>query len=261
VKKEGLASWFRTLGYSLLLGLFAMTSQNAAVAKSKPIYRLKWNIGPTAANNEFREFKPGDEVLRLILQPPGLLQATEDILEPNGDLLIPKAQQLVQLVSESKIACTIHSVKKNGAESIGFFGSLKRVCLYDSNNDGLYDLRFLRATNYPAYFLLRGRLSGGMKPIRPSTLETLAPDEIDGPPRVALKLQTSEKSGYFALIADVGDDWSPFGLNAGLRGNVTQLPLSFEFYGGIVDVKKSSNGTYLIRTRGTFSAQDLDFWD
>jgi hypothetical protein len=261
VSEEKSISWFRGGRYCLFLGLLLLTNQSGVTATSNPIYRLKWNVAPTAGNDVFREYKPGDEVLRLPLQPLGLFETTDDIVENNGDLLIPKGQQVVQIVSDAKIACTIHSVKKNGLESIGFFGSLKRICLYDSNVDGLYDQRFLRATNYPAYFLLRGRLSGGMKEIRPTKLESISPDKVFAPPRVALKLKASEKSERFALVADVGGDWSPFNLIDGLSGKTSQLPQSFEFYGGIIDVKKSPSGRFLIRTRGTFSAQDLDFWD
>lgn len=241
--------------------LAAGALQTAAAAQSQ-IYRMVWDIPSQSALTQTSDLVGGTEFARLKLTPPGLFQATSDVVEPDGALLVSAGTQLVRLQSAMQIACTFGPTKKNGGESVLFAGSLKRVCLLDADNDGKFEARFLRATNGPAFFLLRGRFSDRVQPILPTRLALIDPNLIENGPRLAIRLaKRSNPDTSVFLEADVGGERSPLPLEITIRADVSQLPATFDLYGGTIQVTKALNNKFAVRVLRPFHSQALDFWD
>lgn len=237
-------------------------SASAGAPDAQPIYRLVWNIAPQNPMAEAREIAPGGAVARLKLTPPALFSAPRDIVDEKGEVLVAAGMQLVGLKSDAVIACTIHSVPKPGGQALLFLGALKRVCLIDADRDGAFETRFLRATNAPAFFLLRGRLSDRQQPILPIRLTRLDPEDIYRGPRIVIMLSKSSRTDKtIVLDTDVGNDDRPFSLSAKVRVSGALLPTVVDLYGARIEVSKGPAGTITVRALTPFQAEALDFWD
>ena len=245
-------AWLAVASIALMLPV-------APSASAGPIYRLRWNIPVPQVETGPVEITTKQELLRLPLAPPALFETPADVVDTEGRTLVPGGMQLVGMVSDAAIACTIHKLAKKGADAALFLGSLKRICLVDEDRDGQYDGYFVRATNAPAYFLLRGRL-GAWQPIRKARLLSIAPERIIDPPRVAL-FASASPGKWVELWANAGNDRDPFPLRGGKRFNAAQLPADFPLYGGHVILAANKTGTFTATLKGPFEAELLDFWD
>lgn len=247
-----------TLGAAIV----AAGAVQTGATEQLPIYRMVWDIPPQSTMTQMSGLVGGTEFARLKLTPPGLFRATSDVVEPDGSLLVSAGTQLVHLQSATQIACTFGPMKKSGSESVLFLGSLKRVCLLDADNDGKFEARFVRATNGPAFFLLRGRLSDRIQPILPTRLAVIEPNLIENGPRLAIRLaKRSNPDTSVILEADVGGEPSPLALKINIRANVSQLPATFDLYGGAIQVTKAADNKFAVRVLRPFHSQALDFWD
>lgn len=251
-----------------MVGNFAVLSALIAVSfgvysiEPDAQYRMVWNVREQGSSIETTDAAEGAEIARIKLTPPGLFRADRNIVDEKGDKLITVGTQLVLLQSQEVIACTIGPVRKGGAERALFFGSLKRVCLVDTDRDGKFDSRFTQATNGPAFFLLRGRLSGRIQPIAPVALVQLDPDLIEGGPRISIRLEKGSRvDRYVALEADVGNDRHPFPIALNIKADTAALPKTFPLYGGEIQISGVKNGAFKVAVINSFQVEEIDFWD
>lgn len=245
-----------------VLVVFGPACSALGAAERAPIYRMVWNVIPQGSNPDSPAVEPGGEAIRLKLTPPGLFRTDADIKLSTGELLIPTGTQLVKLRSTATLACTFGPMEKAGAESVLFLGSLKRVCLLDSDNDGSFESRFLRVTNGKAYFLLRGTLSARLQPIVPTKLTSIDPTLIENGPRLSVIIaEGSRPDKAITLVADVGNDQWPIPLGFQVRGKGADLPVVFDVYGGRVEIGRASQTSFSVRVLEPFHEEGLDFWD
>lgn len=240
---------------------FGLVAATPVHSEDRPIYRMVWNIDQTAPLDSI-QVNAGDEILRLKLVPPALYQAVTDVRSAQGMVVIPAGMQLVGIKSEVRMACTFSPVRKAGADKVLLLGALKRICLIDRTGDGLFDASFERATNYGAFFLLRGRLPERLHSVIPTELAALKPEEIGDGPRLSLKLGGDSKiHGTTTVIGDVGRDEDPIPLVFRVKLKPADFPAIIPAYGGAVRLSPNQNGVYTVSASGKFDASELDFWD
>lgn len=166
-------------------------------------YGVDWQVGPQDLPKEPVTVDRWEEILSLNLVPMHLYATRSDVLDANGKGLLPAGAQLVRMTVKTEAAVTrtkvsmACSIAKTGSK--GFVSAKKHVCLVDETSDGTFENWFERGMGGMWRFAPEGRDTPKLQPLPAVALDSIPPQDLRDPPRLAI--------GYQRIL-DVGNLFS-----------------------------------------------------
>lgn len=192
-----------------LVGALAISitgSANAFAADGWLDYQAVWQLGTLEKASQAGWVKPGKEIYRIPLLPVRLFEVPETISISGGSVLLSKGSQLILMESKKYIACSLERGSKNT------LSEKNRVCLIDSDLDGVFDSYLLRSFRAGFYggegqnYALAGKFNEDIRSIGSIKLLEIDPKLYLRAPHILLTFGSiSDKSQSFLTYTSVGN--------------------------------------------------------
>lgn len=199
---------------SLILGLVGVATYLAAPGHAQEQrvsgpYVLSWDIASHEVPSEPFWVKEQGEVVSTRLLPRELLAPVSDVMDEKGKLQVPAGHHMVAVSAPYALVCNVNSAASGQAKS-------KRVCLLDTDRDGLFETAFSTGKGGRYWMTLEDDLEDEKQyAVTPVAMQALDPATMEGAPSISFHYQRILDGGLTLPLTQEGGDVVRFHFKVG----------------------------------------------
>lgn len=201
---------------SLILGSLGLAAASAAPAHAQEgrvsgPYVLSWDIAPHEVPPEPFWVKEQAEVVSTRLLPRELLAPATDVVDAKGKLQVPAGHHMVAVSSPYPLVCNVNPAATGRAKS-------KRICLLDTDADGLFETAFSNGKGGRYWMTLEDDLEDEKQyPVTPVAMNALDPADMDDAPYISFHYQRILDGGLTLPLTQEGGNVVRFHFKVGVE--------------------------------------------